>query len=495
MPELVWQPRSFDSRQVYNQRDTWNGYHGILDDDRLTNMAPLKTDSALNPGGGFNGYWINGFDKDPFEDYGVMVSKGAGATWNLHLFTDHTLGALLTGALAFSFIETNLNIGFVHYGAFPVVHYSVISGSTQLHLIDPNTPAVTAIPGTTRADFLVKHLTRIVAALIRVVSWSIPADPSDWTSTGSGSADIGEDIFGLAVTDNYLTILCRNSVHYGFLTGSTSPTYRFERVLSDTDVCSDMHSVAQYGNAVFCRGWNGVYKIERGTIENIGEPAWHIIRPFKANVFRGVVLHQWQDSTTARPNSEDPHYVLFPVTDQGGTQATVPVLAYNINKKVWNAFYMGAAVNLAMAYVSRQHLHKGVEILGLNTDQISYFSTSTGTVSRNTSLKSPVMEVDGPLQDYATDQLFIWYTDTGQFTVSVTVTCLLNDTVQTLGPTSVTLGNSSATNRILKERVPIRGITGQQFQIEISSTTASTLFLCIVKVMLTCKPAGDYRGA
>jgi len=88
------------------------------------------------------------------------------------------------------------------------------------------------------AKFIQEYKTYLVAANVvggtdvsQRVQWSDTADPENWSTGNSGSVDLvedGEDITGIGLFGNYVTIHKPTSIYLGYLV-STSAIFRFDR--------------------------------------------------------------------------------------------------------------------------------------------------------------------------------------------------------------------------------------------------------------------------
>ena len=88
------------------------------------------------------------------------------------------------------------------------------------------------------AKFIEEYKTYLVCANItggtdisQRVQWSDTADPETWGSGNAGAKDLtedGEDITGLKVFGDYLTVHKENSIHLGYLVNTTA-IFKFDR--------------------------------------------------------------------------------------------------------------------------------------------------------------------------------------------------------------------------------------------------------------------------
>lgn len=131
--------------------------------------------------------------------------------------------------------------------------------------------------------YVTSHFSRAVAAnatpgfgSIRQVAWSVPGDPSDWTSTidGAGSAlltDAPDGINGLANVQNTLVVARRYGFHLGYATGVANPAFRFE-MYSQRDVgVYRGGSVGVTADTMFFIGQDNVYSFDTNRIVAIGD--------------------------------------------------------------------------------------------------------------------------------------------------------------------------------------------------------------------------------
>lgn len=495
MPSLIWEPRAYDQRKVLDQTNTWNGHGFVLDDDRLTSLPPIITGSALAVAASHVAYWAGGGDMETAQ--GLLVTK-FGAAYKLYEFPLGALGnEIALGGKTFSAVSAAQTIPVVGYDS----QYAVIGASADLGLIDFNAgpPATyTAIAGTSYSNALVRHLNRIISGGSTTISWCVPGTITDWTTTasGAGSANIGDPVRGLKIVDNKIVVLSDRAMQFGYPTGTLNPVYRFERVQTNTDVCHDVNSVAQYQDLLFYKGRSSIYMLKDGKQINIGAPIWHLIKDYRLRIFRGIVTSRFELAGTGqRPKSSDMRYVLVPIRQSATTAAEMPILSYNIERDLWESFYLGAGVNADQAYVFVREAaaDEGYGYLGYNNNLVSNHSTSTGNTSRTLSLKSPAINVEDHTRDYTSDSAYVWYTDTGEVTLNFTLTAMLNNTEQT-STKSFSIGTAGASGKIMKARIPVFGVTGQPFQAEISYSGTTTTPVCIHRVQVTMTDGGAFRG-
>lgn len=490
MPSLMWMPRGHDSRSILDNSSAWEGHGFLLDNDKVTSAPPVITTAAIAVDATYVAYWVGGRDYD--KGTLLLVAK-SGANYKLYNYPAFVLGAeIATGGKTFSAIESFSNIPVLPFDA----QYTVIGTSTELGLIDTIASTYTSIAGTGLRHHLTKHLTRVIATdFAGTVYWCVPGTLTDWTTTasGAGSTNIGEIAYGLAVVQNKLVILTPNSVHYGYPTGTLTPVYRFERVISNTPVCDDMQSVAQYQDTLFYKNLAGVFKLVDGQQINIGEPVWDNILALSnsAKAFKGEILYSFDSVTNPhRPQHAQPWYVMFPLK----TSNTSPILAYNIMQEKWAVLFTSENANLTIAYTGKTAFAlDSVRMLRQDNNLISYHSQSTGTVSRTLMLKSPPLTVEDPTRDYTSDEAFIWYTDTGEVTLTFTLTGTQSATTQTITQ-NFSIGTAGASGKVMRERIPIRGIVGQPFQIAISYTGATRVPVVIHRVQVVTTDGGAFRG-
>jgi hypothetical protein len=503
---IRWIPRSYGINDSLGLESNYQGSNMFCDKNALVSAPELafRLNSIITAGHKI--HWVRS----------IKISNGSGYTFSVSYspgFAGYKLWTMGQTSAGGDIITNEVTgPGFTGYGhnATASGHDSydmtvigddvLLSTASGILNIDPVANTYTVIASSPQGARLTTHLSRVVAVLDATVSWCVPGNPNDWTTTtnGAGSAtmvDHGGRSHFIGVIDNHLIILREHSFYHGYITGNPQMPYRLERIYANMDGPTTRAGVVQDGDDVYYKGHTNFFRLREGAITAIGSDIWNF------QLFDDVMLHSASIShdvgfrpqntaiATAWPQLPTKRIHFVPITYTADFNN--PEYIYNTVLETWE---INQAAGLAWVWSWSGNFNNNTIATFLTSNYMKYIDhDNTRTYFRRhagNNPAQPISIVSAPLmgktmgEDMTSDRLMVVYFDTGQFDLTFTVTCVLNGTLQSVVKVA-TLGNTVPINRVMSEWVDIRGITGQFYKIQISGTPTDQFVLYFIDLHTT----------
>lgn len=368
---------------------------------------------------------------------------------------------------------------------------------------------VTQVTSATTLQTVSQHISRLVGltsdASYATIKYSVPGNFDDWTTTANGAGSVtlilnNEALRGLRVVGNTLVILGNRSIFIGYPTGVTSPPYRIEQILSNSDVLQDSRTLVQHENTLYYKGATNIYKFENYKQEAIDQgQLFNVFKRLTANIMSGGVCYNLREMGVNLEGErfiEEPHYILFPVTVfQDSAQ---PPMFFNIKRQEWaNCFgtqnfrlsddtvVNNAFVDLVEPLQSDFGLNEPLELIH-QTDQRNLEYISNGPSSAHATivkLYSPEMQVGDASKEYALNRILVKYSlttsasDPASKLIRFNINCVHRITNEvTTGFIDVNLKTTTVNNRPREQWINLanKNLTGNFFRLDIEYTQVVT---------------------
>lgn len=390
---------------------------------------------------------------------------------------------------------------------YPTIKPAVVNGNvlipgaaTKLIRHVPGAAAYTVISSVVPA-FITSHLSRAVGAYDIVaangqikVMWSVPGDETDWTSAllGAGSttlSEIPDRITGIGVLHDVLFVPRRYGIHLGYNTGVATTPYRFENYLKGGlgEVGNYIPaSLAISNNIAYFIGPDNVYKFDlSGGLQPIGDK---IVSSLMTDVinstrqYKGVIWRVGGSSASGTATKPRPRYALVPL--EVAPTGNAMIYMYDIIDGTWSKhdFPGTGAHSAAIMNFADDNTTVGTAVAPLvladkassNTPAYRFLKDDvSGPESTATFLLSKVFQVGHAGKDYVLRRVLVRSKDiAGNASITLTATCRLGSTAQTISKTKVC--NVNHDDAWISTWFDIQ-LTGQNFQFKAALTSANDL--------------------